>query len=380
MLIDSQKRSFGKGSKVSLFTLGTMRSNKSLNQMYKMIKKAHYVGINHIETAASYGDAEILIGKALKKLEIVEKVSKNNWIITTKVLPKGDFNYLKKNFENSLKNLKLKKINNLAIHGINLKEHLDWVLFGEGKKFLKWILEKRLVDQVGFSSHGSYSLIEDAINSNVFSFCNLHLHYLDQSKISLAELALEKGMGVLAISPADKGGKLYSPNEILLEASKPFHPLELAYRFLLAKGITTLSLGASKIEDFELAKKLRNSFQKLTNLEINTLQNIERIADERLKSTKCEQCRFCLPCPNVIPIPEILRLRNISIGYGQLEFAKERYNLIGRAGHWWEEKNSTFCLECNECLPKCPNKLNIPDLLKQTHNLLIEKPKKRLWG
>ena len=380
MLIDSQKRSFGKGSKVSLFTLGTMRSNKSLNQMYKMIKKAHYVGINHIETAASYGDAEILIGKALKKLEIVEKVSKNNWIITTKVLPKGDFNYLKKNFENSLKNLKLKKINNLAIHGINLKEHLDWVLFGEGKKFLKWILEKRLVDQVGFSSHGSYSLIEDAINSNVFSFCNLHLHYLDQSKISLAELALEKGMGVLAISPADKGGKLYSPNEILLEASKPFHPLELAYRFLLAKGITTLSLGASKIEDFELAKKLRNSFQKLTNLEINTLQNIEKIADERLKSTKCEQCRFCLPCPNVIPIPEILRLRNISIGYGQLEFAKERYNLIGRAGHWWEEKNSTFCLECNECLPKCPNKLNIPDLLKQTHNLLIEKPKKRLWG
>ena len=44
------------------------------------------------------------------------------------------------------------------------------------------------------------------------------------------------------------------------------------------------------------------------------------------------------PCPNEIPIPEILRLRNISIGYGQYEFAKERYNLIGRAGHWWEEK------------------------------------------
>jgi len=38
-----------------------------------------------------------------------------------------------------------------------------------------------------------------------------------------------------------------------------------------------------------------------------------------------------------VPIPEILRLRNISIGYGQLEFSKERYNLIGKAGHWWEE-------------------------------------------
>ena len=379
MIINSQKRLFGKRSKVSLFTLGTMRSTESLDKMYSIIKNAHHVGINHIETAASYGDAEVLIGNALKKLEIEDKISKKHWIITTKVLPKGDLNYLRNNFENSLKNLKLTKINNLAIHGLNLNQHLDWVLFGEGKKFIKWILEKGLVDQVGFSSHGSYSLIQKAINCEVFSFCNLHVHYLDQSKITLAELALKKGMGVLAISPADKGGRLYSPSDILLEASKPFHPLELAYRFLLAKGITTLSLGATKIEDFELAKKLRNSYEKLTELEINALKNIEKMADQRLTSTKCEQCRLCLPCPNEIPIPEILRLRNISIGYGQLDFAKERYNLIGRAGHWWEEKNSSFCLTCNECVPKCPTKLDIPDLLKQTHDLLIERPRKRLW-
>ena len=49
-------------------------------------------------------------------------------------------------------------------------------------------------------------------------------------------------------------------------------------------------------------------------------------------------------------------------------------------GHWWEEKNSSFCQECNECVPKCPSQLDIPNLLKQTHNLLIETPTKRLWG
>ena len=176
-----------------------------------------------------------------------------------------------------------------------------------------------------------------------FSFCSLHLHYLDQSKITLAEQALKKGMGVLAISPADKGGRLYSPSDILLEASKPFHPLELAYRFLLAKGITTLSLGATNKKDFEFANKLRNSCERLSTPEKNALNKIEELANKRLDSTKCEQCRSCLPCPNQIPIPEILRLRNISIGYGQLEFSKERYNLIGKAGHWWEEKNSSFC-------------------------------------
>ena len=209
MIIDSQKRSFGRGAKVSLFTLGTMRATESLEKMYTIIKNAYYVGINHLETAPSYGDAESLIGNSIKKLAIEDNIPEKNWVITTQVLPKGDFNLLKNNFKNSLKNLHREKINNLAIHGLNLKKHLDWVLTGEGKKFISWILEKELVDQVGFSSHGSYLLIKNAINCEVFSFCSLHLHYLDQSKIILAEEAIKKGMGVLAISPADKGGKLY---------------------------------------------------------------------------------------------------------------------------------------------------------------------------
>ena len=55
MINNSQKRSFGKGAKVSLFTLGTMRATESLEKMYSIIKNAYYVGINHIETAPSYG-------------------------------------------------------------------------------------------------------------------------------------------------------------------------------------------------------------------------------------------------------------------------------------------------------------------------------------
>jgi len=124
MIINSQKRSFGRGAKVSLFTLGTMRATESLEKMYSIIKNAYYVGINHIETAPSYGDAESLIGNAIKKLAIEENIKEKNWVITSKVLPKGDFNFLKKNFQNSLKNLNREKINNLAIHGLNLKKHL----------------------------------------------------------------------------------------------------------------------------------------------------------------------------------------------------------------------------------------------------------------
>ncbi len=379
MINNSQKRSFGNGSKVSIFTLGTMRATESSQQMYEIIKQAYFAGINHLETAPSYGQAELFIGEALSKLEKTHKISKRNWIITSKVLPKGNLQELKTSFLISLKKLGIPKIHNLAIHGLNLFEHLQWAIEGEGEKFANWLLSNELIDQIGFSSHGNYQLINNAINSNFFKFCNLHLHLFDKSKFPLAQKALKKGMGVLAISPADKGGKLYLPSDILKKASKPFHPLEIAYRFLLANGITTLSLGANKPQDFLLPIKLANATHKLTELEVQIISNIEKVSTERLGLTKCGQCRACLPCPSEVPIPEILRLRNISIGNGQFEFAKERYNLIGRAGHWWETNNANNCLNCNSCVPKCPNNLDIPNLLKETHNLLFDKPKRRLW-
>ena len=170
MIINSQKRTFGRGEKVSLFTLGTMRATESLEKMYSIIKNAYYVGINHIETAPSYGDAESLIGNSIKKLEIEENIKEKNWVITSKVLPKGDFDFLKNNFQNSLKKLNLKKINNLAIHGLNLKQHLDWVLAGEGKKFISWALDKRLVDQVGFSSHEVIHLLKKQLTVKFLIF------------------------------------------------------------------------------------------------------------------------------------------------------------------------------------------------------------------
>jgi predicted aldo/keto reductase-like oxidoreductase len=76
---------------------------------------------------------------------------------------------------------------------------------------LAWALGEGLVGQVGFSSHGSNDLIAAALASERFGFCSLHLHLLDRQRLPLAQAALAAGLGVLAISPADKGGRLYAP-------------------------------------------------------------------------------------------------------------------------------------------------------------------------
>ena len=166
MIINSKKRSFGIGSKVSAFTLGTMRLTESPEKMYEIIKLAHLAGINHLETAPSYGKAELFLGDSLNKLERIDNIPKQKWIITTKVLPTGGFKDLKINFLNSLANLNLTKVNNLAIHGINLYDHLEWSIAGEGKRFIDWIKDMGFAEQIGFSSHGSYQLISDSIDSD----------------------------------------------------------------------------------------------------------------------------------------------------------------------------------------------------------------------
>ncbi len=375
----AKRNRFGTGPQVSLFTLGTMRAIESVEQMYSVIKEACLIGINHIETAPAYGPSEKFIGESLKKLNSEGIKPINDWIITSKILPGLNFSNGKKHIEDILSTLSIQKINNLAIHGLNLNDHLNWALSGEGAELLQWAKSNDLIEQIGFSSHGSYSLIKKAIESNHFNFCNLHLHLLDQTRIPLAIKALEKGMGVLAISPADKGGHLHHPSKTLVEDCSPFLPIELAYRFLLAQGISTLTLGAYKKEDFFIAKKLINANSPLSKEEQYAINHLMNKSKTRLGETFCGQCRNCLPCPKEVPIPEILRLRNLAFGLDLQTFAKERYNLIGRASHWWEKVDGSACQHCGDCLPRCPNKLEIPNLLKETHESLGDTPKRRLW-
>ena len=368
---------FGSGFPISLFTLGTMRAINNAKQMKEVLEAAVEAGINHIETAPNYGPAEQFIGQAI---ELSTNQPNGGWVITSKLLPGIDFNQGRCQLEAIIKRLGRDRLDNLAIHGLNLPEHLHWALTGEGKRLINWALKKGLVTQVGFSSHGNNELISSALDSKFFSFCSLHLHLLDPQRMPLARQALAQGMGVMAISPADKGGRLQAPSSTLIDDCKPFSPLELAYRYLLAEGISTLTIGASKATDLQLAKKLSKANKQLTVSEKTALIQLKTRQKERLGSNHCGQCRRCIPCPKEVPIPELLRLRNLSLGHDLTSFSEERYNLIGKAGHWWEKTDASACENCRECISRCPNKLPIPELLIDTHRRLKSKSRRRLWS
>ena len=374
------RRPFGHGPPVSLFTLGTMRALQDREQMVSVLKAAHAAGINHLETAPAYGPAERFLGQALNQLNQEGIAPEGGWLITSKLLPGLSFEQGQDALSACLERIGRPFLHGLAVHGLNRVDHLHWAIEGDGARILDWAVSRGLVGQVGFSSHGSNSLIAQAIASARFRFCSLHLHLLDPQRLPLALEALAAGLGVMAISPADKGGRLQAPSSMLREDCQPWLPLTLAYRYLLAAGVSTLTVGASRPSDLNVAAVLATSDGPLTSAEQSALTRLEQLRQQRLTNTLCHQCRLCLPCPMEVPIPELLRLRNLRLGHDLQEFTEERYNLIGQAGHWWESVNAAGCERCGECLPRCPHQLPIPELLAETHQLLAAAPRRRLWG
>ena len=361
-----------------------MRATGSPQQMAAVLAAALEAGIWHIETAPAYGPAERYLGQALRGLETEQPARHRQLVLTSKLLPGPSLEEGQQQLRQMLERLGVPRLHNLAVHGLNLPEHWHWASAGPGGELLRWAVGEGLVGQVGFSSHGSTDLIERALASGQFQFCSLHLHLFDQTRLPLARAALAEGLGVLAISPADKGGRLYDPPPQLLADCAPFHPLELAYRFLLDQGISTLSLGATQPSDLALAQAMAGPDAAdgpwLSPQQRQALEQLASTGQSRLGLERCGQCRACLPCPNAVPIPELLRLRNLAVGHGLQTFAEERYNLIGRAGHWWETLDASACGRCGDCLPRCPLQLPIPELLADTHRRLAAPPRRRLWG
>ena len=84
--------------------------------------------------------------------------------------------------------------------------------------------------------------------------------------------------------------------------------------------------------------------------------------------------------PGYLNIPAMLWLRSIALAYDLHEYAKKRYNMLGRGGHWLPGRNAAHIddFDLEKRLASSPFRDKIPDWLRQTHEMLYQAPEKRL--
>ncbi len=373
-------RRFGKTDlKLSVFSLGTMRSLSDASTFQATVEAALSHGINHIETARGYGQNELLLGHVLQQLGAE---TRSRLAITTKIPPTPDAATMAVQVDESLQRLQVETIDCLALHGINTPQHLEWVQQPNGcLQALQDAQASGKIRHLGFSTHGSLDLILATIATGYFDFINLHYYYFWQRHGAAIAAAHARDMGIFIISPADKGGQLYTPPAKLRQVCSPTEPLHLTYRWLLSDDrITTLSVGPASAAELAFPLVVSDRTDPLTDDEQGTLQQLTQAAQTALGTTQCHQCYACLPCPEAINIPEVLRLRNLAIAYDMTDFGQYRYRMFENAGHWFPGRKANRCTDCGDCLPRCPTQLPIPDLLRDTHQRLSGPERRRLWS
>ncbi len=330
-------------------------------------------GINYIDTAYPYhgGKSEVVVGKALldgyrEQVTLVSKLP--TWAIETH----ADFDRI---LNEQLTKLQTKSLDLYLVHALNAgtwKKMQDLNVFD----FLRRAVDDGRIQHVGFSFHDKLEVFKDIVDAYPWEVVQIQLNYLDedyQAGIDGMNYAAAKDMAIIVMEPL-RGGRLTNNlptgvHEIFNTVSTIKTPAEWAFRWVYNHPAVAVVLsGMSTIEQVKENITIAESGlpNSLTPEETSCIEAVKDYFKRRLK-INCTDCKYCLPCPHGVRIPQVFSIYNDASMWDSLPAARKHYErMISKSG------DASLCVECGNCEALCPQNLTIIEYLKEAHVALNE--------
>jgi predicted aldo/keto reductase-like oxidoreductase len=341
----------------------------------RMIRYAIDHGVNYVDTAYVYhrGKSESVVGKALKdgyreKTRLATKLP--TWMVNSQ----QDMDHY---LEEQLSRLQTESLDFYLLHGLSKKV---WVKLKK-LNVLDWIeqkLHEGAFSHIGFSFHDEYAVFKDILDTyDGWDFCQIQYNYVDtdfQAGTIGLKYAASKGLAVVIMEPIAGGRLAITPPKqiqaIWDSSDIKRTPAAWALKWVwnqpevsvVLSGMSTMSQVKENVENAN-----HSAPGDLTPKELALIEQVKR-KYSALGFAACTGCRYCLPCPEGVNIPEIMALYNEY-------YVKNRSDEI--ESKYWEhitpESQAKRCSRCGKCEELCPQKLPVRNILAEAAFIFEQK-------
>lgn len=367
------------GEKLSILGFGLMRlpmhKNGSINEERALdqVRSAVDRGVNYLDTAWPYhgGQSEGFLRKVLQdgyreKINIATKLP--SWLINSR-------EDMDRYLDAQLEKIGVDQIDYYLLHALNGGVWDNLITLGV-IDFLDTALNDGRIRYAGFSFHGLLDDFKRIVDGYPWTFCQIQYNYLDeqnQAGTEGLEYAAAKDLGIIIMEPL-RGGNLALPTpppaveEIWKQAEIRRAPVDWALRWVWNRPEVSVVLSGMNDEDQveqNLAIAETAHPDSLTKEECGLVGEAARTYKELMK-VGCTGCGYCLPCPEGVAIPGAFEVYNKMHLFGNEVEGKLMYairlsgGLTGSDPGW-----ASRCVECGECLEKCPQGIDIPTHLAE---------------
>lgn len=362
------------GDQLSVLGYGCMRfpvKRRKIDEKLaeKQMLHAMEQGVNYYDTAYPYhgGKSEPFLGKVLDRNNCRDKVKIATKLPHWRAQSKEDMDKL---LDAQLNKLQTDRIDYYLIHALN-GELWETAKRNGVIEFMDDALKQGKIINAGFSFHGLAEDFNPIVDDYDWTFCQIQYNFLDtQNQAGTAGLqyAASQDLAVMIMEPLRGGNLAKTPppsvKEIWASAAQKRTPIAWSLGWIWNHPEVTVVLsGMNKDahieENLALADNARpHSFSE------QELKLVETAATEFRSAMRvgCTGCQYCMPCPAGVNIPSCFEWYNSRHAFKD-KAAKLMY-LFQNGGIVTDKPTlASMCVQCEECLEKCPQDLPIPDLL-----------------